>query len=101
MKFDLIKKFNTLLSILIIATFLIEFGLICFADFSGNRGTTKGVALLFFSLTYFWFALPAITSLLLRNITRFKIMLIVFTILNLTIFICGIPMLFAYLQSNQ
>ncbi len=78
--------------------FLLELALLIFSDFSQNTGTTKGVVILYFVLTYVWFTIPAILSIILANrLEQRNVGLIVLLILNMIILIRGIPMFLAYL----
>lgn len=88
---------NKYISWAVLSMFIIEFLLILFSDFSENAGTTKEVAIIFFVLTYIWFTIPAVLSIILNDkLEQRKAMLMVVLILNTIIFIGGIPMFLAY-----
>jgi hypothetical protein len=91
-------KVNRYISWAIIGMFIIEALLLLFADFSQNTGVTKGVAVLYFFLTYVWFTIPAFVSVLIGNkIAKRKFILISLLCLNIIFFIRGIPMFISYL----
>jgi hypothetical protein len=91
-------RLNNILALSIIGMFCLEFGLLLFADYSNNTGTSKSVALIFYTLTYIWFTFPAIASVLFgKKLLKSKIALTVATLLNGLIFLAGIPMLIDYI----
>lgn len=91
-------KFNKIVSWATITIFLIELLLLLSADFSKNRGTTEGIAILFFVLTYVWFTIPAVISIILGNRLKEKRgLLVILFIINIGILITSIPMFISYL----
>lgn len=93
-------KLNKWFSIGVIGMFCIEFLLLLFADFSKNQGTTKFIAILFFTLTYIWLTIPPILSLCFSKlISKNKMVLIIITVLDIGIFISGMPMFISYVES--
>jgi hypothetical protein len=92
-------KVNKYISLAIVAMFILEVSLLLFSDFSHNTGVTKGIAILYFLLTYIWFTIPAFISILFSNkIAERKLILMILLCLNILIFIGGIPMFISYLS---
>ena len=91
-------KINKYISSAIVSMFTLEVLFLLFSDWSQNAGVTKEVAILYFLLTYIWFTIPALISILLGNkIAERKLILIIFLCLNVLVFVGGIPMFISYL----
>jgi hypothetical protein len=97
MFFKIIVLINRIIAVLIIASFCIEVLSILFADFSNNRGTTKGVVFEYFILIYIWSIIPAIIFFASKKVRKNIYALVVLLVLNIFILIIGLPMLMAYL----
>jgi hypothetical protein len=83
----------------VIGIFSLEFLLLFFSDFSNNRGTDKSTVLLFFTLTYVWFTIPAILSLLVKKIKEKSFLSLTFIIINIVVIVFDIPLLVDYIKA--
>jgi hypothetical protein len=96
----LARTANRIIAIVIILIFLLElFILVFLADFTNNRGASKGIAIFYFCLFYVWLVVPSLIFLLLnKKIKKQKIVNWIFLILNSVILVYNIPMFIEYLK---
>lgn len=95
-----VYKINSIIAIVNILIFIIEFLLIAVTDFSGNKGTSKDVALFSFTFLYMWLIFPSILALALNKYRKKRRLLdAVFLVVNTVILIYNFSMFIEYLKS--
>lgn len=96
-----IYKVNTGMAFTNILIFVLEVFWIGSADFSGNKGTSKDIALLSFIFLYGWLLVPPVVTIVFYGYRKKrKIFDTVLLFVNGIILIYNVPMLIAYLNGT-
>lgn len=92
---------SRVVAIVNILMFLSELLILFFSDFNENSGSSKGLVIFSFLLSYAWLIIPPLIYLLLTDRMKGrKIVSWIFLLLNGAILIYNIPIFYVYMKGN-